>query len=135
MANDAFRRSGRAFIEAKMNARSRPDVVADFGADSVRAVVDHAAFKNPGPVEHGKGQRQAVRVSGNSPSFLRWANLWQPIHSIGEKISGDHGASPCFKKIQGSSPGCGCPPFAFAKDMPRRSRIALKGILDMITVG
>jgi hypothetical protein len=133
MASGTFWRSHQAFIEAKMNARSRPDVVADFRANAVRAVVDHAAFKDLGPVEHGKGQRQPVRVSGNLASFLRWDNLWQPIDSIGEKISGDHGASCCFKKIQGSSFDCGCPPFAFAKDMPRRLKVALKGGSNVIS--
>jgi hypothetical protein len=101
MANDAFRRSGRAFIDAKMNARSRPDVMADFRANAVRAVVDHAAFKNLVPVEHGKSQRQAVHVSGDPASFLRWVNLSQPIRPIGENIRSDHGASPWFMKRKG----------------------------------
>jgi hypothetical protein len=51
MANDAFQYSGWAFIDAKMNARFRTDVVTDLCAKAVRAAVDHAAFKNPAPVE------------------------------------------------------------------------------------
>ncbi|MCU0592437.1 MAG: hypothetical protein MUC57_13305 [Desulfobacterales bacterium] len=134
MTNEAFWHGGRASIYAKMNARSRPDVAADFRAKAVRAVVDHAAFKNLVPVEHGKSQRQAVRVSGNPASFPQWVNLSQPIRSIGENIRSDHGASPWFMKRKGSPFECSCPQLAFAKDMPCRLKAVLKGILDMISL-
>jgi hypothetical protein len=106
MTNDAFLRCGSAFIDAKMNARSLPDVVADFRANAVRAVVDHAAFKNLFPVEHGKSQRKAVRVPGIPASFLRWGHNPQAIGSTIGKIHSDHGASPWFKKRQGSPFEC-----------------------------
>jgi hypothetical protein len=124
MANEAFRRIRRTFIDAKMNARSRPDVVVDFRANAVRAVVDHAAFKNLITVEHGKSQRQAVRVSGNPASFPRRVNFSHTIHPVGEKIRGDHGVSPWFTKRQGSPFECNCPPYRFRKGyaMPLEGR-------------
>jgi hypothetical protein len=101
MANDTFYRRGLAFIDAKMNARSRLDVVADLCANAVRAVVDHAALKRLFPVEHRESQRQAVRMSGIPASFLRWGHHSQAIDSTIAKIRSDHGASPWFKKRHG----------------------------------
>jgi hypothetical protein len=135
MANNAFQCSRLAFIGAKMNARSRLNVVADFRANPVRSVVDQAAFKRLVPVEHGKSQRQAVRVSGIPASFLRWGHNPQAIDSTIGKIRSDHGASPWFKERQVPLLECSCPPTAFAKDMPCRLKVALKGILDMISLG
>jgi hypothetical protein len=135
MANDTFYRRGLAFIDAKMNARSRLDVVADLCANAVRAVVDHASLKRLFPVEHGESQRQAVRVSGIPASFLWWGHHPQAIDSTIAKIRSDHGASPWFKKRQGPLFECSYPSIAFAKDMPCRLMAALKGILDMISFG
>jgi len=105
-ANNAFRRSRSAFIDAKMNARSLPDVVADFRANAVRAVVDHAASKI-------WSRLKTERVNGRQCACLDSLRLSssgghnpQAIGSTIGKIHSDHGASPRFKKRQGSPFEC-----------------------------